>query len=145
MSVRFPMSRMRIEGGRIIAGVTNSGWRARASIACAVILWLAHYLEKRLSPELRDNVLGFHLRSGSAVRAGLNDGNSRILSRDGVFVALNRANLHTLSGDAVLLAVRDGFEDDVPTMEVENLHIEDEAFQLDIVSPSVSSDVGGAM
>lgn len=141
-SERFPMSRLRIEGGRIIAGerelrLEGEGFHR----LCGYLGAPSDYLEKRLSPELRDDLLGFHLRSGSAARVGLNDGNSRILSRDGVFVALNRADLHTLGGDAVLLAVRDGFEHDAPTMEVQNLHIEDEAFQLDIVSPSVSSEV----
>lgn len=46
-----------------------------------------------------------------------------------------------MGGDAVVQAVRDGFEDDAGTMEVQELEIEDEAFRLDIVSPSVSNEV----
>jgi hypothetical protein len=141
-SARFPMSRLRVEGGRIIAGESElrldvEGIRR----LCGHLGAPADYVAERLEPELRDRVLGFHLRSGGARRGGLNDRNSRILSRGGAFVDLGRSDLHTLGGETVLQAVRDGFEGDAGTMEVQDLRIEDEAFRLDIVSPSVSREV----
>ena len=85
-------------------------------------------------------MLGFHL-PGRCGAGGINEANSRIIYRDGDFVRLGRSDLHTLGGDAVLQAVQDGFEDDAARMEVEDLHIEEEAFRLDVVSPSVASEV----
>ena len=139
---RFPMSRLRIEGVRMITGerelrLEGDGFRR----LCGHVGAPADYVTERLSNELRDTVLEFHLRAGGAGRGGLTDANSRVLHRNGVFVGLGRTDLHTLGGDAVVQAIRDGFEDDARTIEVQNLYIEDEAFRLDIVSPSVSSEV----
>jgi hypothetical protein len=141
-SERFPMSRLRLEGGRMIAGdrelrLEGEGLRR----LCGNLGAPVDYVAGRLSPEVRDHVLEFHLESGASARGGLSDANSRILSRDGAFVALSRSDLRTLEGDTVLQAVRDGFEDDAQVLEVQNLHIEDEAFQLDILSPSVLNEV----
>ena len=95
----------------------------------------------RLSPKLRDDLFAFHLRSMGQGRGRLNDGSSRIIHRDGVFIDLGRTDLHTLGGGEVLHAVRDGFGSDAATFEVQELEIRDEAFRLDIVSPSVFAEV----
>jgi hypothetical protein len=141
-SIQFPMSRMRVESGRMIAGerelrIESEGWRR----LCNQFGAPADYVRERLSPELRDSVMAFHLRSGSAARSGLTDANSRILHRNGEFVALGRSDLHTLGGDAFLQAVTDGFEEDARTMEVQELEVEDESIRLDIVVPSVANEV----
>jgi hypothetical protein len=141
-SERFPMSQLRFEGDRIIAGerelmLGNDGIRR----LCGHFGAPADYLRERLSPQLRDSVLQFHARSTGSGRTGLNDANSRILSRNGSFVDIGRMDLHTLGCEPVVQAIRDGFHDHGSTIEVHDLEIADEGFRLDVISPLVSKEV----
>jgi hypothetical protein len=141
-SERFPMSQLRFEGDRIIAGereltLGSDGIRR----LCGHFGAPADYLRERLSPQLRDSALQFHARSTGSGRSGLNDANSRILYRDGSFVDIGRVDLHTLECEAVVGAVKQGFGDDGSTIEVEELEIVDEGFRLDVISPLISSEV----
>jgi hypothetical protein len=140
-SERFPLSRLRVEGDRVIAADREFRLDAEGvRRLCGHFRAPTDYLE-RLSPKLRDDLLAFHLCSMGQGRGRLNDGSSRIIHRDGVFIDLGRADLHTLGAGEVLHAVRDGFGNEAATFEVQGLDIQDEAFRLDIVSPSVSAEV----
>jgi hypothetical protein len=140
-SERVPLSRMRVEGDRLITEdrefqLTTESFRR----LCGHFRAPADYLAS-VSPRLRDELLMFHLRSMGHGQDRLHDGNSRIIHRDGLLVDLGRADLHTLGARDVLYAVRDGLGDDSSTFEVHGLEIQEEAFRLDVVSPAVSVEV----
>ena len=140
-SERVALSRLRVEGNRLITAdgelrLDDEGFRR----LCGHFHAPVDYIE-RLSPKLREELLAFHLRSIGQGSGRLNDASSRIIHRDGGFIDLDRADLHTLGAGDVLNAVRDGFGSDAAAFEVQNLEIRDDAFRLDIVSPSVAAEV----
>jgi Domain of unknown function (DUF932) len=140
-SERFPLSQLRVEGNRVITGEREFRFDAESfRRLCGHFRAPTDYLE-RLSPKLRDDLFAFHLRSMGQGPGRLNDASSRIIYRDGVFIDFGRADLHTLGARDVLHAVRDGFGADAATFEVEGLEIHEEAFRLDLVSPSVAAEV----
>jgi hypothetical protein len=140
-SERIPLSQLKVEGKSVNANgrefrLGPEGYHR----LCDRFGAPADYLQK-LSPELRGGVLNYHLHGTGRNRGKLTDANSRIFHRDGVFIDLGRSDLHTLSGADVLQAVRDGCGADAAAFEVHHLEMRDEAFRLDIVSPSVAIEV----
>ena len=140
-SERIPLSQIRVVGDRLIARdhelrLDSEGLQR----LCRHFSAPAEYLD-RLPARLRDSLLAHHLAAMGDGEGRLNDRSSRIVYRNGTFIDVIRADLHTLGSHEVLNAVRDGFGSDSDTFEVQRLEIGHEAFRLDVVSPRVSTEV----
>jgi hypothetical protein len=138
---RVTLTHLRVDGDRIITKdrefhVNHEGFGR----LCGHLRAPSDYLEK-LPPKLRNDLLTFHLQSLGRADRGLNDSSSHLVHRNGTFIDLGRADLRRLGAGEVLDAVREGFDGDADTFEVEELEIDHEAFRLDIVSPRVATEV----
>jgi hypothetical protein len=138
---RFPVSRLRIDGDRVIAGgkefrLGMEGFRR----LCKSFKAPAEYLAS-LKPDLRARVLQAHFEEGRFGDAKLNDKTSCIVSRDGALLDVGRIDLFTLDNGAVLQAAREGIGNPASTLEVQNFHLEDESFVIDLVSPQLAEEV----
>ncbi|HWG41142.1 MAG TPA: hypothetical protein VN688_00030 [Gemmataceae bacterium] len=138
---RFPLSQIRVDTDRLIASdkeyrLGSEGLRR----LCKRFQAPADYLVK-LSPKLRAAVLQEHFVESRCIDGSLTDKTSYILSRDGSFLDLGRSDLFTLDNAAVVQAVREGVGDAASALEVHTLHLDDESFTLDVVSPQIAEEV----
>jgi hypothetical protein len=93
-----------------------------------------------LNPELRSSVLNYHIEHASgSVR--LNDHNTVILSRDGIFRGFDRGDLCHVPTTEVLRAVRGGLQDSQAGLEIQALRLHDVASQVDVVGPRLTDEV----
>ena len=90
-----------------------------------------------LSPSLRTQILEFHLNSRGS--EGLSSERAVVLSRNGCFSGIDRADLHRLTGPVVLETVGEAIDGNTE-VEVQNLNLRQDAFQIDIVSPRLTED-----
>jgi hypothetical protein len=138
---RFPVSNVRVETDRVIAGdkefrLGTEGLRR----LCKRFQAPADYLGK-LSSKLRASILQEHFAEGRFADDKLNDKSSYILSRGGTFLDIGRSDLLTLDNTSVVQALRDGVAGDAPMLKVQNFHLDDESFSLDVVSPRIADEV----
>ena len=137
----FPVSQLRVEADRIMTGereyrLEEEGFRR----LCSRFHAPADYLT-RLHPDLRARVLESHFREGYLASSKLTDATSNILSRNGAFLNLCRADLLALDSSAVLQGVQDGVGEEAVYLEVQDCRIRDEGFCIDIVSPRMADEV----
>lgn len=130
---------LRVDSDRLVAGDREYRLGEGVRRLCTRLHAPADYVAG-LPATLRDRVLQYHLESGNLGRSSA-PGDFWLFSRDGVFLDLVPAHLHSLDGGAVLQAVRAGVGDDAAALEVQNLTIDDEAFRIDLVSPRIANEV----
>lgn len=135
------LSKLRIDADRLIVG------EHELALGDAGVRRLCGYFKNvppgyvsGLPPELQARVLQHHLRAGGFSDQKVGEKNCLVLSRDGQFLSLGRADLHTLSSVEVLQAAGDGIGADA-LMRVQDLRANDEGFTLDLISPRVVEEV----
>jgi len=138
---RFPASQIRVEPGRVLAGdrefaLTREGERRLCKRFQAPPDYLAG-----LRTTLRARILQEHFAEGRHNRSRITDKASCVLSRGGEFLDLSRSDLFTLDNASVVQGLRDGVGTAAASLEVQNLHLDDESFCLDIVSPQMAEEV----
>jgi hypothetical protein len=138
---RFPADQIRVDGDRLVAGdreyrLGTEGMKRLCRHVRAPVDYLA-----RLPAELRAPLLQHHLQESPCADQNLTNGHCLIISRADAFVNFGRSDLYTLNSPAVLQAVREGIGDQARTLEVQNLHIHDETFAIDLVSPVMTEEV----
>jgi len=137
----FPLSQVRVVPGRLIVGereflLGDEGMHR----LCRRFQAPAEYLA-RLKPQLRAHILQEHFAEGRDSGRKLGDRNSCIVSRDDSFIDLARSDLFNLDSTDVLRAVGEGVGAHASTLEVQNLHLDDESFALEVVSPRLAEEV----
>jgi hypothetical protein len=138
---RFPASHLRFEADQVIAGekefhLGGEGIRR----VCKAVAAPAEYVAS-LKPELRARIFQAHLEEGRFADSKLTDKTSCIVIRKGAFLDIGRADLFALDNAAVLQATRDGIGSHAPAVDVQNFHLDDESFVIDLVSPQVAEEV----
>jgi hypothetical protein len=138
---RFPISQVRVVGDRVIAGhkeyqLDNVGLQNLCKSARAPVDYLVS-----LNRDLRSRVLQSHFDDKRFADPKLTDGTSCIVSRNGAFRGLSRVDLLTLNNADVLLAAREGVGSDALSLEVQNFHLSDEVFVLEMVSSRIAEEV----
>lgn len=138
---RFPVSEIRVEPGRLIAGrreflLTDAGERR----LCKRFQAPAEYVAT-IKPSFRALLLQDHLFEGRYADDKLSDKNSCLLIRGDTFLDLGRSDLYTLNNATVVEAVREGVGSAAAELEVRGFHVDDESFALDTVSPQLAEEV----
>ena len=139
--VAAPLSSLRVEGDRIIAGEQEFRLTEPGLVSmCGEINAPPRYINS-LNADLRSLNLEYGLKTAGQRKRGLRDQNSLILVRDGEFRGLGRSDLHTLPGAEVISAVQDGLGSGLDGFRVENFTLCEESFALDVVSERMTAEV----
>jgi hypothetical protein len=140
---------LRVERDCLLAGehefVFRSGSFARL---CAWLQAPPDYLARR-PPQLRAELLNHGLRTGDFHdprmprnrRSAKAIDRCKLVSRDGAFVAFDRADLTRLDGATVLQAVREGIGAGASDLEPDRFTLTEEGFRLNLISPTVAEEV----
>jgi len=138
---RFPVSQIRVDGDRVIAGdkefrLDKEGFKNLCKLTKAPVDYLA-----ALNRDLRASVLQSHFSEMRFADPKLTDRTSCVVSRNGVFRGLGRVDLLTLSNADVLQAMREGVGSHASTLEVQKFQLKDDFFVLEMVSPQISEEI----
>jgi hypothetical protein len=134
-----PLHLIRVHGSKLVAAgrvlqLDDDGFER----LCRALAAPAKYVA-RFGPMVRSGLLNYDLMhsDGTSRLAG----NAVVLSRDNTFRGFDRGDLYRLPATEVLCAVHAGIQEHHEELGIQTLKLNDEALQMDIVSPLLTEAI----
>lgn len=142
----LPANEIRVEAGCVIAGGKELSLGVVGFGNLCQRLKAPESFLLDLEPDMRNRLLRHQIRRGRFADKKMSVGKGRLVSRDGWFVDLDRADLITLSGVEILEAIRAGLGETSAALKVETLNLRYDSFQIDLIADRFTGgELGGGI